>query len=228
VVPLFETVEDLQRAPAVMSQLFELPLYHDYLHGGHVPPEGQTRKPLQEVMLGYSDSNKDSGFLSSNWEIHKAQQALQDIAERYGVALRIFHGRGGSVGRGGGPAYDAILAQPGRSIDGRVKITEQGEVLASKYNLPELALYNLETVTTAVLQASLLRSGFDDIQLAFESGLPFRQVARRRAPSFEAFAKHETRWLVLFDGGVMTASFEGVAWREVARSGPVTLLERAP
>ena len=164
VVPLFETVEDLQRAPAVMSQLFELPLYHDYLNGGHVPPEGQTRKPLQEVMLGYSDSNKDSGFLSSNWEIHKAQQALQDIAERYGVALRIFHGRGGSVGRGGGPAYDAILAQPGRSIDGRVKITEQGEVLASKYNLPELALYNLETVTTAVLQASLLRSGFDDIQ----------------------------------------------------------------
>jgi len=164
VVPLFETVEDLQRAPAVMSQLFELPLYHDYLNGGHVASEGQAPKPLQEVMLGYSDSNKDSGFLSSNWEIHKAQQALQAIAERYGVALRIFHGRGGSVGRGGGPAYDAILAQPGRSIDGRVKITEQGEVLASKYNLPELALYNLETVTTAVLQASLLRSGFDDIQ----------------------------------------------------------------
>lgn len=177
VVPLFETVEDLQRAPAVMQELFELPLYRSLLAGGYAT--GQTEGTvhsteagqscylpvsLQEVMLGYSDSNKDSGFLSSNWEIHKAQQALQEIAERYGVALRIFHGRGGSVGRGGGPAYDAILAQPGRSIDGRIKITEQGEVLASKYNLPELALYNLETVTTAVLQASLLRSGFDDIQ----------------------------------------------------------------
>ncbi len=168
IVPLFETVEDLQRAPAVMNQLFELPLYRNLLNGGNTGgatgSAGQSRQPLQEVMLGYSDSNKDSGFLSSNWEIHKAQQALQAIAEQYGVALRIFHGRGGSVGRGGGPAYAAILAQPGRSIDGRIKITEQGEVLASKYNLPELALYNLETVTTAVLQASLLRSGFDDIQ----------------------------------------------------------------
>ncbi len=173
VVPLFETVEDLQRAPAVMQHLFELPFYRALLAGGYScnqsetsphTPEGCPIISLQEVMLGYSDSNKDSGFLSSNWEIHKAQQALQEIAERYGVALRIFHGRGGSVGRGGGPAYDAILAQPGRSIDGRIKITEQGEVLASKYNLPELALYNLETVTTAVLQASLLRSGFDDIQ----------------------------------------------------------------
>jgi phosphoenolpyruvate carboxylase len=178
VVPLFETVEDLQRAPAVMQELFELPFYRALLSGGFSGGQADdpTRAPmpLQEVMLGYSDSNKDSGFLSSNWEIHKAQQALQGIAERFGVALRIFHGRGGSVGRGGGPAYDAILAQPGRSIDGRIKITEQGEVLASKYNLPELALYNLETVTTAVIQASLLRSGFDDIQ-------PWREIMEELA-----------------------------------------------
>jgi phosphoenolpyruvate carboxylase len=173
VVPLFETVEDLQRAPGVMQHLFELPLYRAYLSGGHREKDedgGRAEEAalsplsLQEVMLGYSDSNKDSGFLSSNWEIHKAQQALQRVAEQYGVALRIFHGRGGSVGRGGGPAYEAILAQPGRSIDGRIKITEQGEVLASKYNLPELALYNLETIATAVIQASVLRNGFDDIQ----------------------------------------------------------------
>ncbi|MBD0347118.1 MAG: phosphoenolpyruvate carboxylase, partial [Coleofasciculus sp. Co-bin14] len=178
VVPLFETVEDLKRAPAVMSSLFELPLYRASLAGGYqelqgasssnnVQPatdSGQLTPNLQEVMLGYSDSNKDSGFLSSNWEIHKAQKALQTIADNYGVAIRIFHGRGGSVGRGGGPAYEAILAQPGRSINGRIKITEQGEVLASKYSLPELALYHLETVTTAVIQASLLGSGFDDIQ----------------------------------------------------------------
>jgi phosphoenolpyruvate carboxylase len=166
VVPLFETVEDLKRAPAVMRSLFELPLYRACLAGGY--EEGKRQEDLspnlQEVMLGYSDSNKDSGFLSSNWEIHKAQKALQKMAEEYGVALRIFHGRGGSVGRGGGPAYEAILAQPGRSINGRIKITEQGEVLASKYSLPELALYHLETVTTAVIQASLLRTGFDDIE----------------------------------------------------------------
>ncbi len=184
VVPLFETVEDLKHAPAVMTSLFELPLYRASLAGGyeglqdtqlkvepgsnnpqHSNVQPSTLTPnLQEVMLGYSDSNKDSGFLSSNWEIHKAQKALQKIAEEYGLALRIFHGRGGSVGRGGGPAYEAILAQPGHSINGRIKITEQGEVLASKYSLPELALYHLETVTTAAIQASLLRTGFDDIK----------------------------------------------------------------
>lgn len=175
VVPLFETVEDLQRSVSVMRQLFELPLYRALLAGGYeavntspnlpIPLTSSPLTPeLQEVMLGYSDSNKDSGFLSSNWEIHKAQKALQTIAEQYGVNLRIFHGRGGSVGRGGGPAYEAILAQPGHSINGRIKITEQGEVLASKYSLLDLALYNLETITTAVIQASLLRTGFDDIE----------------------------------------------------------------
>ena len=198
VVPLFETVEDLKRAPAVMESLFELPFYRALLAGGYenVDPRNfaslhpsqapnvdprhatslhQSQTPniksnsaitphLQEVMLGYSDSNKDSGFLSSNWEIHKAQKALQKIAEKYNLNLRIFHGRGGSVGRGGGPAYEAILAQPGHTIKGRIKITEQGEVLASKYSLPELALYNLETVSTAVIKASLLGTSFDDIQ----------------------------------------------------------------
>lgn len=173
VVPLFETVEDLQKAPAVLTELFSLPLYRTMLAGGQVAvsggsaPDGKSwylTPHLQEVMLGYSDSNKDSGFLSSNWEIHKAQQALHALAEEYGIVLRIFHGRGGSVGRGGGPAYEAILAQPGRSVNGRIKITEQGEVLASKYSLPELALYNLEKIAAAVVQGSLLRTGFDDIQ----------------------------------------------------------------
>ncbi len=163
-VPLFETVEDLQRAPQVMDELFQLPLYKAVLDGGKDQEITPGASPsIQEVMLGYSDSNKDSGFLSSNWEIHKAQQALQTTADRYGLALRIFHGRGGSVGRGGGPAYEAILAQPGASLNGRIKITEQGEVLASKYNLPDLALYNLETVATAVIQGSLLHSSVDEI-----------------------------------------------------------------
>jgi phosphoenolpyruvate carboxylase len=150
-------VEDLQRAPAVMDRLFREPFYRELLTGNT-----DTGQPLQEVMLGYSDSNKDSGFLSSNWEIHRAQIALQQLADAHGVALRIFHGRGGSVGRGGGPAYQAILAQPSGTLQGRIKITEQGEVLASKYSLPELALYNLETVTTAVLQNSMISAPVDD------------------------------------------------------------------
>ncbi|NJK64401.1 MAG: phosphoenolpyruvate carboxylase [Synechococcaceae cyanobacterium SM2_3_1] len=153
VVPLFETVEDLRRAPDVMTAILDLPLYRSYLH--HLGD-------LQEVMLGYSDSNKDSGFLSSNWEIYKAQQTLQDVVDRYQVKIQIFHGRGGSVGRGGGPAYEAVLAQPGRSVGGRIKITEQGEVLASKYSLQDLAVYNLETVTSAVIQASLLHNYSED------------------------------------------------------------------
>ena len=176
IVPLFETVEDLKRAPEVMRELFELPFYRAALSGGyqHVRAAKEDNQgtvstalspqDLQEVMLGYSDSNKDSGFLSSNWEIHKAQRALQQVASEFGISLRIFHGRGGSVGRGGGPAYSAILAQPTDTIKGRIKITEQGEVLASKYSLPELALYHLETMTTAVIQSSLLGSGFDRVE----------------------------------------------------------------
>ncbi len=194
-VPLFETVEDLQKATAVMTELFELPFYRQMLSGGPDATEAEMRSiPVQEVMLGYSDSNKDSGFLSSNWEIHKAQQALQRVAYNYGVELRIFHGRGGSVGRGGGPAYEAILAQPGESMRGRIKITEQGEVLASKYSLPELALYNLETATTAVIQGSLLGTKFDDIQawhtlmeeLAARSRTHYRQLVYEQ-PDFIDF-----------------------------------------
>nr|AAV90837.1 phosphoenolpyruvate carboxylase [Picosynechococcus sp. PCC 7002] len=173
IAPLFETVDDLRNAPEIMQALFEIPLYRACLAGGYEPPAdgrcdetfGDRLVPnLQEIMLGYSDSNKDSGFLSSNWEIHKAQKNLQQVADPYGIDLRIFHGRGGSVGRGGGPAYAAILAQPPNTINGRIKITEQGEVLASKYSLPDLALYHLESVSTAVIQSSLLASGFDDIQ----------------------------------------------------------------
>lgn len=178
VVPLFETVDDMKHSPNVMRALFELPLYRDCLAREEsadsirdeataiaiAGEERSARSELQEVMLGYSDSNKDSGFLSSNWEIHKAQKRLQSLAAEYEIDLRIFHGRGGSVGRGGGPAYEAILAQPSGTIDGRIKITEQGEVLASKYSLPDLALYHLETASVAVIQASLLGSSLDDIE----------------------------------------------------------------
>ncbi len=194
VVPLFETVEDLQRAPAVMQRVFSEPFYRTLLASS-----AESDKPLQEVMLGYSDSNKDSGFLSSNWEIHKAQIALQRLASEHEVALCIFHGRGGSVGRGGGPAYQAILAQPSGTLNGRIKITEQGEVLASKYSLPELALYNLETVTTAVLQNSLVSTNVDDTpttnelmgRLAARSRVHYRRLVHEN-PDLVAFFQQVT------------------------------------
>ena len=121
VVPLFETVEDLKRAPEVMEQLFKLDFYRSLL-----PKVGESFKPLQELMLGYSDSNKDSGFVSSNWEIHRAQIALQDLSRKNNVLLRLFHGRGGSVGRGGGPAYQAILAQPSGTFKAELKLLSKG------------------------------------------------------------------------------------------------------
>ncbi|NDG74374.1 MAG: phosphoenolpyruvate carboxylase [Synechococcaceae bacterium WB8_1B_136] len=194
VVPLFETVEDLKAAPAVMERLFSEPFYRQLLSSS-----SPTSRPLQELMLGYSDSNKDSGFLSSNWEIHQAQIALQALATKHDVALRIFHGRGGSVGRGGGPAYQAILAQPSGTLNGRIKITEQGEVLASKYSLPELALYNLETVTTAVLQNSLVTSHVDDtpswnalmVRLAARSRSHYRALVHDN-PDLVAFFQQVT------------------------------------
>jgi phosphoenolpyruvate carboxylase len=189
VIPLFETVEDLQRAPAVMDRLFADATYRQLLQSS-----SDSAQPLQEVMLGYSDSNKDSGFLSSNWEIHRAQIALQRLADQHGVALRIFHGRGGSVGRGGGPAYQAILAQPSGTLKGRIKITEQGEVLASKYSLPELALYNLETVTTAVLQNSMVTAPLDSISSWNEL---MARLASRSRDHYRALV-HENPDLVAF------------------------------
>jgi phosphoenolpyruvate carboxylase len=133
--------------------------------------------------------------LSSNWEIHKAQKALQKLAESYGIALRIFHGRGGSVGRGGGPAYAAILAQPPYTINGRIKITEQGEVLASKYSLPELSLYHLETIATAVIQSSLLGSGFDDIEPWNEI---MEELATRSRKAYRALIYEQPDFLDFF------------------------------
>ncbi|WP_333840499.1 phosphoenolpyruvate carboxylase [Pelomicrobium sp.] len=149
-VPLFETIADLRRCPAVMEALFSLPWYRRLL---------ASRGEAQEVMLGYSDSNKDGGFLTAHWELYKAQVALVEVFGRHGVALRLFHGRGGTVGRGGGPSYQAIKAQPPGAVTGQIRITEQGEVIGSKYSDPHIGRRNLETLIAATLEASLLSDG---------------------------------------------------------------------
>jgi phosphoenolpyruvate carboxylase len=146
IIPLFETISDLQRAGATMQQAFALPVYRALV---------QSRGDLQEVMLGYSDSNKDGGFLTSGWELYQAELALMQVFRNANVKLRFFHGRGGSVGRGGGPSYDAILAQPAGAVTGHIRLTEQGEVIASKYATPEVGRRNLELLVAATIEATL-------------------------------------------------------------------------
>jgi phosphoenolpyruvate carboxylase len=152
IVPLFETIGDLANAGPIMDRLLAIPLYNRFLG---------SRRALQECMLGYSDSNKDGGFLTSGWALYRAEIALTEVFARHGITLRLFHGRGGSVGRGGGPSYQAILAQPQGAVQGQIRITEQGEVIASKYANPELGRRNLEILAAATLEATLLAHEHD-------------------------------------------------------------------
>ena len=146
IVPLFETIDDLDRSADVLASLLANDVYGDLL---------RSRANHQEVMIGYSDSNKDGGYLSSQWNLSAAQTALTDVAHAAGVRLRFFHGRGGTVGRGGGPAYQAILALPPGSVDRSIRLTEQGEMVAAKYSNPAMARRNLETLLAATLEASM-------------------------------------------------------------------------
>jgi phosphoenolpyruvate carboxylase len=150
IIPLFETIADLEHGAAIMDAAFRVPCYKSWL---------DARGGLQEVMLGYSDSNKDGGYVTSNWALYRAEEEFVETFRAHDVRLRFFHGRGGTVGRGGGPSFEAILAQPGGSVGGGLRVTEQGEIIASKYSDPDLGRRNLETLVAATLEANFLDTG---------------------------------------------------------------------
>jgi phosphoenolpyruvate carboxylase len=147
IVPLFETIDDLRRGASILEAALDLPVYQSIL---------RARSDSQEIMLGYSDSNKDGGYLTANWALYRAELDLVESARKTGIRLRLFHGRGGTVGRGGGPSYEAILAQPPGAVNGSLRLTEQGEVIAAKYAEPQMAQRNLETLLAATLESTLL------------------------------------------------------------------------
>ncbi|HEY5858458.1 MAG TPA: phosphoenolpyruvate carboxylase [Aldersonia sp.] len=181
VVPLFETIEDLQHGAATLLATLEVPVYRALI---------RSRGDNQEVMLGYSDSNKDGGYLAANWALYRAELDLVDAARKSGIRLRLFHGRGGTVGRGGGPSYDAILAQPVGAVTGSLRITEQGEVIAAKYAEPYRARRNLEALVAATLESTLLDvEGLgDDAEPAYEI---LDDLAARARAAYGALV-HET------------------------------------
>ena len=164
IVPLLETVEDLHHAPDLSSRLFAVPAYRAHL---------RTCGDRQRLMLGYSELNKDGGYLTSCWELYKAQEALHQVAASLGVELELFHGRGGTVGRGGGPAYRAILSQPPDTVNGRIRVTEQGEMINFKYGLPAIALRNLDSFTAATLLSTLTTSEAGAVSRSWRECLDF-------------------------------------------------------
>jgi phosphoenolpyruvate carboxylase len=181
IVPLFETIDDLQRGSSILEAALDLPVYRAVV---------SARGDSQEVMLGYSDSNKDGGYLAANWALYRAELDLVESARKTGIRLRLFHGRGGTVGRGGGPSYDAILAQPPGAVKGSLRITEQGEVIAAKYAEPRIAHRNLETLLAATLEATLL-----DVEgLGDAAGPAYEVLDELAARAQRAYAElvHET------------------------------------
>ena len=190
VVPLFETIEDLKAGAGILEKLWAVPVYREHL---------RSRGDIQEVMLGYSDSNKDGGYLQANWALYDAELDLVELCQRFGIGLRLAHGRGGAVGRGGGPTYDAILAQPKGAVSGSVRITEQGEVISAKYGAPETARRHLEAFVSGALEASLLDTepiadperAYDIMrELASLSGAAYRQLVDD--PGFIAYFTQST------------------------------------
>ena len=190
IVPLFETIGDLERCGRIMRDAFAVPLYRRLVAG---------RGDWQEVMLGYSDSNKDGGYLTANWALYRGEMRLVEALRAHGAKLRLFHGRGGTVGRGGGPSYEAILAQPAGSVTGGLRVTEQGEIIASKYSDPELGRRNLEALVAATMEASLA----DAEQIGARAGAYHEALDELSAVAFTAYRSlvYDTPGFVLYFRG---------------------------
>ena len=189
IVPLFETIDDLERSAGVLSNLLANDVYAGLV---------RSRGNRQEVMIGYSDSNKDGGYLSSQWNLSAAQSALTAVAQDAGVALRFFHGRGGTVGRGGGPAYQAILALPPGSVDHSIRLTEQGEIVAAKYSNPAMSRRNLETLLAATLEASVLSRTDGAIGAAASFRAPMTELADHAFAAYRRLVYGDERFVTFF------------------------------
>ncbi len=188
VIPLFETIEDLQAGASVLREAWDVPLYRRYV---------ASRGDLQEVMLGYSDSNKDGGYFAANWALYDAETAIAKVAREEGVRLRLFHGRGGTVGRGGGPSYDAILAQPKGAVQGSVRITEQGEIISAKYGHPVAARRNLEALVSATIESTLLDlEDLDDQDRAYQV---MSEISERSRDAYAALMHEDPGFIEFFE-----------------------------
>jgi Phosphoenolpyruvate carboxylase len=182
VSPLFETLDDLERAPAVLNTLLSDPEYVQAIGG------------VQHVMIGYSDSAKDAGTLGAAWAQYRAQHALTEVAKAHNVKLVLFHGRGGTVGRGGGPAHRAILAQPPGSVANAIRVTEQGEMIRWKYGLPDLAAQTLTSYVHAVMQATLMPDPEPDPKWTHA----IEQLASMAVPSYRAVVQEDPEFIAYF------------------------------
>jgi phosphoenolpyruvate carboxylase len=199
IAPLFETREDLQRAPEILADMFEHPAYRETL---------RAQGDEQMVMLGYSDSNKDCGFATANWELYKAQETIAAACARYGLKFTLFHGRGGTIARGGGPAARAILSQPAGLVDGRIRITEQGEVLSTRYHDHDLARRHLEQVAYGVLLAS--QQVRDGAQTPDAWGEAMDRISDIGARTYRALVMENAEFLRFWEQATPIAEISGL------------------
>lgn len=183
ILPLFETIEDLRNSIKIMDLIYDNQAYCCHL---------RNRDHIQRIMLGYSDSNKDGGILTSNFELYKAQRELKKVSDKHGIKLSLFHGRGGSISRGGGPVNKSILAQPSGTIGGQIKITEQGEMISSKFLMPEIAKKNLESITSAVLLKTIRKSGPEKLKRIDNYLKDFEEISKYAFKQYRELVKDKS------------------------------------